>query len=162
MATEGMKQLIDYARTDADINEALMDITEFKLGLLNRMSIDDLLCIEEAGFKFSGRSLTQRRQELHSFICGNPALMAGDYETMIDKLMYYLAQTAAEKKKKRDRRTKRTRQIMERNFRAEASDSEQEDVPDDARSQKSKAPKKSSTKKSKPKQESDFDSLESN
>ena len=61
MATEGMKQLIDYARADEEINEALMDITEFKLGLLNRMSIDDLLCIEEAVFKFSGRSLTQRR-----------------------------------------------------------------------------------------------------
>ena len=87
--------------------------------------------------------------------------MAGDYDTMIDKVIYYLAQTAAEKKKKRDRRTKRTRQIMERNFQVKASDSEQEDVPDDARSQKSKASKKSSMKKSKPKQESDLESLES-
>ena len=89
MATEGMKQFIDYARADEEINEALIDITQFKLGFLKRISNDDLLCLEEAGFKFSGRSLTQRRQELRSFICGNPVLRAGDYDTMIDKVMYY-------------------------------------------------------------------------
>ena len=157
-----MKQLIDYVRSDEEINEALIDITEFKLGLLNRLTIDDLECFEEAGFKFNARSLTQRKQEFRSFICGHPALMSGDYETMIDKVMYYLAQVQAEKKRKRSQRSKRTRQIMERNFKVEASDSEQEDVPDDARSSKSKASKKSSMKKSKPKQESDLDSLESN
>ena len=40
MATEGMKQLINYARTDEEINEALIDITEFKLGFLNRIRND--------------------------------------------------------------------------------------------------------------------------
>ena len=88
--------------------------------------------------------------------------MIGDYDTMIDKVMYYLAQTAAEKSKKKQRRTKRTRQIIEQNFRVEASDSEQEDVPDDARSSKSKSSKKSTTRKSKTKEESDLESLESN
>ena len=34
MATEGMKELIEYARTDDEINEALKDILEFKVGLL--------------------------------------------------------------------------------------------------------------------------------
>ena len=62
MANEGMKQLIDYARTDEEINEALIDITEFKLGFLNRISNDDFLCLEEAGFKFNGRSLTHGRR----------------------------------------------------------------------------------------------------
>ena len=40
MVTEGMKQLIDYARTDEEFNEASIDISEFKLGLLNRISND--------------------------------------------------------------------------------------------------------------------------
>ena len=69
MATDGMKELIQYAKTDEEINEALIDITEFKLGLLNRLSTDDLQCFEEAGFKFNSRSLTQRIQEVRSFLC---------------------------------------------------------------------------------------------
>ena len=63
-------------------------------------------CLEGAGFIFNGRSFTQKKQEVRSFICGHPALMAADYYTMIDKMMYYLAQIEAEKRKKRSKRAK--------------------------------------------------------
>ena len=145
-----MKELIHYARTDDEINEALIDITEFKPGQLNRISSEDYNVLKKQVL-----SSTQRKKEVRSFIMCHPALMSGDYETMIDKVMYYLAQVHAEKKKKRTKQTKQTRRIMERNFKTEASNSEQEDVPDDAKSSSSKVSKKSSKKKSKQKEESD-------
>ena len=56
-----MKQLIEETMMDQDLNEALIDISEFKIGSLNRFTADDILILEDAGFQFMSRSYTQRK-----------------------------------------------------------------------------------------------------
>ena len=111
-----MKQLIDECIANEEYNEALLDITEFKLGMLNKFNADDIFQIEDAGFNFVSRSLTQRKQELRSFITGHPALMSGDFETMIDKIMFYLSRQRREKARRRQKRQRRKKEIKERYF----------------------------------------------
>ena len=148
MATDYMKQLIDETIGDEEMNDALIDITEFKLGMLNKFNADDIFQIEDAGFNFVSRSLTQRKQELRSFITGHPALMSGDFETMIDKIMFYLSRQRREKAKKRQRRQQRTKAIKEKYFK-DSSEYEQ-DEPDDAQSTHSKSSKKVSKPEKQP------------
>ena len=140
MATDTMKQLIEESFADEEFNEALLDITEFKLGMLNRFTADDIFQLEDAGFQFVARSLTQRKQELRSFVTGHPALMSGDFETMIDKIMFYLSRQRREKAKKKQRRQRRTQEIKEKYFK-DTSDSEQ-DVSDGAENHSKKSAKK--------------------
>ena len=147
-----MKQIIEESMTDQDYNEALIDITEFKLGLLNRFTVDDLYILEESGFPFVSKSLTQRKQELRAFVCGHPAVMSGDFDMMLDKIMYYLSKQRKERLKDRQKRQMKAKAIRERYFK-DYSDSEQ-DVPDDAKNQKSQSKMKRSRKpKVEPEQE---------
>ena len=139
-----MKQLIEETIADPDLNEALIDISQFKLGSLNRFTADYILIFEDAGFQFVSRSFTQRKQELRSFICGHPALMSGDFETMLDKIMFYLSKSQKERLRRRQRRKQKTRQIKERYFRD--SDEYGQDEPDDAESTHSQSSKKGSKK----------------
>ena len=139
-----MKQIIEESMADQDYNEALIDITEFKLGLLNRFTVDDLYILEESGFPFVSKSLTQRKQELRAFVCGHPAVMSGDFDMMLDKIMYYLSKQRKERLKDRQKRQMKAKAIRERYFK-DYSDSEQ-DVPDDAKNQKSQSKMKRSRK----------------
>ena len=140
MATESMKQLIEDAMHDEDLNEALIDIAEFKLGYLNRFTVEDILVLEEVGFNFVSRSLTQRKQELRTFICGHPVLMSADFETMLDKIMFYLSRTKKEKLRKRQKKHQKTKMIKERYFKDE--EYSEQDEPDDAESTHSKSSRK--------------------
>ena len=144
MATEAMKQLIEESMHDQELNEALIDISEFKLGMLNRFTIDDILILEEAGFNFVSRSVTQRKQELRSFMCGHPALLSGDFETMIDKLMFYLSKQHKDQLRRKQRRQQKTKQIKERYFKEE--EYSEQDEPDDAESTHSRSSKKAPKK----------------
>ena len=148
MATDSMKQLIEETMIDQDLNEALIDISEFKLGTLNRFTADDIYILEDAGFQFTARSFTQRKQELRTFLCGHPALLSGDFEVMLDKLMFYLSKQRKDQARIKQRRKQRTRQIKERYFRD--SDEYGQDEPDDASSAHSKSPKRSSKPKIEP------------
>ena len=139
-----MKQLIEETMADTDLNEALIDIIEFKLGILNRFTADDILILEDAGFQFVSRSFTQRKQELRSFLTGHPALLSGEFETMLDKIMFYLSKSRKERLRRKQRRQQKTRQIKERYFRDE--DEYEQDVSDDAQSTHSKSSKKGSKK----------------
>ena len=151
-----MKQIIEESMTDQDYNEALIDITEFKLGLLNRFTVDDLYILEESGFPFVSKSLTQRKQELRAFVCGHPAVMSGDFDMMLDKIMYYLSKQRKERLKDRQKRQMKAKAIKERYFK-DYSDSEQ-DVPEYAKNQSSQSKKKRSRKpKVEPEQEEQDD-----
>ena len=140
-----MKQLIEETMVDQELNEALIDISEFKLGILNRLTADDIYILEEAGFQFISRSYTQRKQEVRAFLCGHPALLSGDYETMLDKTMFYLSKKRKEIAKSKQRRKQRTRQIKERYFR-DSDEYWENDVPDEASSTHSKSSKRSAPK----------------
>ena len=144
MATESMKQLIEDTMMDRELNEALIDIADFKIGMLNRFTIDDIMILEEAGFNFVSRSITQRKQELRAFICGNPALKSADFETMLDKIMFFLSKQHKEMAKKKQKRQQRAKQIKAQYFRD--SEEYEQDVSDDAQSTHSKSSKKGSKK----------------
>ena len=145
---------------DPGLNEALVDITEFKLGLLNRFTFDDLLILEDSGFEFVSRSITQRKQELRTFITAHPALESGDFETMMDKILFYLSKSRFARQKEKLRRQQRTKALKEKYFKDE--DDYEQDVPDDAQSHHSKSSKKNSKRPKKSKKDkTDNDSLDS-
>ena len=160
MATDSMRQLIEETIADPGLNDALIDISEFKLGMLNRFTFDDILILEDSGFEFVSRSITQRKQELRTFITSHPALESGDFETMMDKIMFYLSKTSKERLREKQRRQKRTRALMEKYFKDE--DDYEQDVPDDAKSHQSKSAKKNSKRPKRSKADkTDHDSLDS-
>ena len=74
MATDSMRQLIEEAIADPEFDEALVDIKEFKVGSLNRFTLDDIMILEDAGFQFVSRTLTQRKQELRAFFADTQQL----------------------------------------------------------------------------------------
>ena len=71
--------------------------------------------------------------------------MSGDFETMLDKIMFYLSKNQKERLRRKQRRQQKTRKIKERYFKN--SDEYGQYEPDDAQSTHSKSAKKSSKPK---------------
>ena len=116
MATEGMRTLIDAVYEDKEMREALLDINRFKQTIISKFSREDLDVLEEAGFEFSNNYITQRRNELKTFLLTHPECMSGDFETLMDKIMYYTAKQGTKLKDQKKKRLQRIKQLAEKNI----------------------------------------------
>ena len=63
--------------------------------------------LEEACFECSNTYITQRRNELKTFLLNHPECMSGELETLMDKIMYF---TTKEGKKLKDQKKKNQNQ----------------------------------------------------
>ena len=115
MATESMRALIDIVFNDPDMVEALLDIQQFKLTALSRFSREDLEVLEESGFKFTTSFITQRRNELKTFLLQHPECMSSDYETLIDKITYYCTKQGQILRDMKAKRIRRAKELAEAN-----------------------------------------------
>lgn len=116
MATDAMRQLIDYVYDNEGISEALIDIAEFKLGIINRFSREDTDLLADAGFTFTSPSTTQRKNEIRAFLNKHPECMSGDFETMIDKITYYIIKKRSAKEQRRSKQRQGTKRLINDNF----------------------------------------------
>ena len=116
MATEGMRSLIDAVYDDKEMREALLDINRFKQTIISKFSREDLEVLEEAGFEFSNNYITQRRNELKTFLLTHPECMSGDFETLMDKIMYYTAKEGTKLKDQKKKRLQRAKQLDKENI----------------------------------------------
>ena len=109
MATEAMKEIIDWAFHNDEWNEALMDIKGFQLQLVGRFTRSELDLLEEQGFNFSAAGVVQRRNDLKSFIRQHPEVMSADFETLIDKIIYWIQKESEMKQSLRAKESNRIR-----------------------------------------------------
>ena len=109
MATEAMKEIIDWAFHNDEWNEALLDIKGFQLQLVGRFNRSELDLLEEQGFNFSASGVVQRRNDLKSFIRQHPEVMSSDFETLIDKIIYWLEKESEMKQSLRAKESSRIR-----------------------------------------------------
>ena len=109
MATEAMKEIIDWAFHNDEWNEALLDIKGFQLQLVGRFNRSELDLLEEQGFNFSASGVVQRRNDLKSFIRQHPEVMSSDFETLIDKIIYWLEKDTEMKQSLRAKESSRIR-----------------------------------------------------
>ena len=116
MATDGMRSLIDTVYDDQEMREALFDITQFKISMISRFSREDLEVLEEAGFEFSNTYITQRRNELKTFLLNHPECMSGELETLMDKIMYFTTKEGKKLKDQKKKRLQRIKQLAEKNI----------------------------------------------
>ena len=98
-----MRTLIDTVYEDKEMREALLDINQFKQTMISKFSREDLEVLEEGCFQFSNTYITQRRNELKTFLLTHPECMSGDFETLMDKIMYF---TTKEGRKLKDQKKK--------------------------------------------------------
>ena len=101
---------------DQEMREALFDITQFKISMISRFSREDLDVLEEAGFEFSNNFITQRRNELKTFLLNHPECMSGELETLMDKIMYYTAKEGTKLKDQKKKRLQRVKQLAKENI----------------------------------------------
>ena len=104
-----MKEIIDWAFHNDEWNEALMDIKGFQLQLVGRFSRSELDLLEEQGFNFSASGVVQRRNDLKSFIRQHPEVMSADFETLIDKIIYWIQKESEMKQSLRAKESNRIR-----------------------------------------------------
>ena len=104
-----MKEIIDWAFHNDEWNEALLDIKGFQLQLVGRFSRSELDLLEEQGFNFSASGVVQRRNDLKSFIRQHPEVMSSDFETLIDKIIYWLEKESEMKQSLRTKESNRIR-----------------------------------------------------
>ena len=135
-----MRTLIDIVFNDPDMVEALLDIQQFKLTALSRFSREDLEVLEESGFKFTSSFITQRRNELKTFLLQHPECMSSDYETLIDKITYYCTKQGQILRDMKAKRIRRAKELAEAN-KKRAADEESSST-----HKPKKAPKKDSKK----------------
>lgn len=135
MATDSMRALIDLVFNDSDMIEALQDVIQFKQTMISKFSRDDFEILDEAGFQFSSTYITQRRNELKTFLQQHPECRSNDFETLIDKITYYCTKQGQALRELKQKRTQRARQLAEANKRRAAPAAS-------AASKKSEAPPK--------------------
>ena len=104
-----MKEIIDWAFHNDEWNEALLDIKGFQLQLVGRFTRSELDLLEEQGFNFSASGVVQRRNDLKSFIRQHPEVMSADFETLIDKIIYWLEKESEMKQSLRAKESSRIR-----------------------------------------------------
>ena len=116
-----MKRLIDIAIGDSEVEEALQDITEFKFGDLNKFTADDFIELASIGFKFTAKSVTQRRSEMRTFISEHPECQSADFNCMVEKITYYVIKKQQIKRKKHNKINEQTRRVIRDTVRAYAA-----------------------------------------
>ena len=155
MATEAQYRLIDIAFEDEEIQEALLEVSHFKMGLLNQFGLQEVQILEEAGFKFTSQAITQRKADIRTFILSHPEVQSESFTMMFDKISYWLSKKAEAEKAKRKRKAQKMKNIAAKHLRRKivvSSSESDEDVPDVKSDKKSQA-SKSSKKSNKPKKQ---------
>ena len=109
MATEAMKEIIDWSFHNDEWNEALLDIKGFQLQLVGRFNRSELDLLEEQGFNFSASGVVQRRNDIKTFIRQHPEVMSSDFETLIDKIIYWIQKESEMKQSLRAKESNRIR-----------------------------------------------------
>ena len=111
-------QLIEYCLLYPEIREALNEVRDFKLQTVRTMSRELIIDLEEeVGFTFSAKALTQRRNEILTFVQSHPELMTNDIEQLIFNIAYYLnqndeSQRAVEKNRVKTQRKRIKEQVQ--------------------------------------------------
>ena len=111
-------QLIEYCLLYPEIREALNEVRDFKLQTVRTMSRELIIDLEEeVGFTFSSKALTQRRNEILTFVQAHPELMTNDIEQLIYNIAYYLnqndeSQRAVEKNRVKTQRKRIKEQVQ--------------------------------------------------
>ena len=155
MATEAQYRLIDLAFEDEEVQEALLDVSHFKMGLLNQFGLQEVQILEEAGFKFTSQAITQRKADIRTFILSHPEVQSESFTMMFDKISYWLSKKAEAEKAKRKRKAQKMKALAAKHLRRKivvSSSESDEDVPDVKSDKKSQA-SKSSKKSNKPKKQ---------
>ena len=155
MATEAQYRLIDLAFEDEEVQEAVLDVSHFKMGLLNQFGLQEVQILEEAGFKFTSQAITQRKADIRTFILSHPEVQSESFTMMFDKISYWLSKKAEAEKAKRKRKAQKMKALAAKHLRRKivvSSSESDEDVPDVKSDKKSQA-SKSSKKSNKPKKQ---------
>ena len=130
MATEEQYRLIDLAIEDEEIKEALLDVSRFKLGLLNQFGIQEVQILEESGFRFTSQAITQRKADIRTFILSHPEVQSENFTVMFDKITYWLSKKAEAEKAKRKRKAQKIKALAAKHLRRKkvvsSSDSDEE------------------------------------
>ena len=121
-----MKEIINWAFLNDEWSEALMDIKDFKLQLVGRFTRSELDLLEEQGFKFSAPGIVQRRNDIKSFIRQHPEVMSNDFETLIDKIIYWLEKESEMKHAMRAKQSSRIRSKYQKPKKQKQTDDEDE------------------------------------
>ena len=101
------QELINVVVGNPSLREALKQIRGFKVMVVNQLSKTALEILDENGFDFSSSYVTQRRNDVKSFVLSHPEVMADDSEILIDNIICFLNLTENE-------RTQRMRRADER------------------------------------------------
>ena len=155
MATEAQYRLIDLAFEDEEIQEALLDVSHFKMGLLNQFGLQEVQILEEAGFKFTSQAITQRKADIRTFILSHPEVQSESFTVMFDKISYWLSKKAEAEKAKRKRKAQKMKALAAKHLRRKvvvSSSTSDEEGPEEKSDKRSKA-SKSSKKTHKPKKQ---------
>ena len=156
MATEEQYRLIDLTLEDEEIQEALLDVSRFKIGFLNQFGIQEAQILEESGFKFTSQAITQRKADIRTFVLSHPEVQSENFTVMFDKITYWLSKKAEAEKAKRRRKAQKIKSIAAKHLRRKtvvSSSSSDEETPEEKSDKRSKASKSSkrSKKEQKPK-----------
>ena len=155
MATEAQYRLIDLAFEDEEVQEALLDVSHFKMGLLNQFGLQEVQILEEAGFKFTSQAITQRKADIRTFILSHPEVQSESFTVMFDKISYWLSKKAEAEKAKRKRKAQKMKALAAKHLRRKvvvSSSTSDEEGPEEKSDKRSKA-SKSSKKTHKPKKQ---------
>ena len=115
MASEAMRSLIDLCYEDEEMRYALKDIMGFKRSSTQRFGREEMDILEDAGFEFSNSYITQRKNEVISFLSQHPECCSQDFETMIDKITYFCVKHTELLREKKKKQKQRMKEIAERN-----------------------------------------------
>lgn len=110
-----MRTLIDICYDDSEMREALKDIMAFKKSSLQRFGREEIEILEDSGFEFGSTYVTQRKNELMTFLSQHPECCSQDYETMIDKITYFCAKQSEMQREKKKKQRQRMKEIAEKN-----------------------------------------------
>ena len=81
------QELINVVVGNPSLREALKQIRGFKVMVVNQLSKTALEILDENGFDFSSSYVTQRRNDVKSFVLSHPEVMADDSEILIDNII---------------------------------------------------------------------------
>ena len=104
------QELINVVVGNPSLREALKQIRGFKVMVVNQLSKTALEILDENGFDFSSSYVTQRRNDVKSFVLSHPEVMADDSEILIDNIICFLNLTENERTQRMRRADERLRQ----------------------------------------------------
>lgn len=126
-----MRLIIEMSANDESMREALNDIRSFQLQIVSRCTRDLLQEIEETGFDFTAGGVTGKKEELKAFLRAHPECMAGDIETIIDKISIFNEVTVEQRRLEHQKQLERikSRRIQRKKYYTQEEDSDVEEIP---------------------------------